>query len=334
MYSEIKPVTLNITLRQGLSIKSGEIVTVNIIKQLSGNKWAVGIRGKVFPAFSEFSLTPGKTIKAEVIATGRSIKLKIITEEASRIMELIKGQGLPDDSLSRVIITSLLKSGLMLDSTIIAKMRHYLQRKKDSSARLARILASLIDKNIDISGEGVEALVDIMRFGEDGGRKHDSKKENFHKNAEKLKEELEKQLEGGGDQENCLKLYNHMKGSSQTWFVIPYAVRTGNEQLTGTIRIQYNQYHKKVERCVCIVNDSSSVRWSFYIRPKKGKKQINIFCNNDGKRILCEKKIDELRVKVRNAGVEIDDIIHKEDEFDGFSPDWEISHYKKINTMT
>jgi hypothetical protein len=334
MFPEIQPVIVNIKSKQGLTLKSGDIVNVSIIKHLSGNKWAVGIRGKVFPAYSEFELTPGKTIKAEVMSSGNKIVLKIKNDESNRIVELIKQQSLPDDVLSKVIIMSLLKSRLILNNDTIAKMRQFLQKKKESSGRLARILALLVDKEIDISASEIDALVDVMRYGEQGERKQNRNRQRFNKNADDIKGEIEKQVKREEQEGNMLQLFNHLKGKNQNWIIIPYKVKEGDGELSGTIRVLYDPYGRCVKKCVCIVNEEDNTRWSFFITPENSKKRMIIYISNKNKLKRCEKKIEELRIKVHNMGVEIDDIIYNDKEFDGFTPDADIALYKKINTIT
>ena len=48
------------------ALRSGDPVTVRVVKHLSGRKWAVALEGRLFPAVAETPLKPGRSFTAFV----------------------------------------------------------------------------------------------------------------------------------------------------------------------------------------------------------------------------------------------------------------------------
>ena len=89
-----------------------------MLKQLAPEKWAVGIKGKVFPPMSTVPLTAGSTIFAQVQAQGRTIMLKLANEipsqarlEQTRFAQaraVLEKLGLPHDPATLLVVSSMM----------------------------------------------------------------------------------------------------------------------------------------------------------------------------------------------------------------------------------
>ncbi len=100
---------LNLNARSELHIRSGDFVSVKVIKRLTGNKWAVGIRGRVIPAFSRVNLASGQLLRALVTIQQGRITLKMIAEQTTPIQDLLVRQGIQPDKVMEQILTSFLR---------------------------------------------------------------------------------------------------------------------------------------------------------------------------------------------------------------------------------
>ena len=167
---------IKVSGKSNFSFKTGDIVTINVIKRLTGNKWAVGIKSKVYPVFTEFELEPGQKYEASVLRSKAKVFLKLIKSENSWFQDIInqiRVQGLPEDNLSVKIILSLIRTEQVVNIDTINKIRKYLINKKDNVSRLTRLLAIILNKQIDISNKNIEMLVEILQYGEnkDNGKR-------------------------------------------------------------------------------------------------------------------------------------------------------------------
>lgn len=320
------------------SLKDGDIVTVSVIKRLTGNKWAVGINGKVIPAFTKKDLTPGQKLRAFVVRQENRILLKCDTSgkvsPGENFSDYLIQQGLPNDALSHVIVLSLIRSHLSLSPELILKMRHIITKLKKKPEILARFLALIHDKHIDISSEKIESLLDLLSYGEDTGKyRRKNNKRRFFKNSEELKEKL-KQIVKKKAGKNLLQVFNHMKGKNPNWIVIPFNFDTENKKLSGTIRVLYDYIMQKVKKMTISINQDKNIQIYFHIIEEKSHKLLKIFCNNTEKRVQLSKKIENLCRNLQNKEIIIDDIIYKEENFDGFTPLEELNKYRKINMYT
>ena len=336
MIPEKFPQIIKLNHSANFTFKAGDIVTITVIKRLAGNKWAVGIRGKVFPAFSEKDLVSGQKLKAYVLQNKDTIFLKCDIPQKGNFSDYLVQQNLPDDPLSHNIILSLLKSRLSVNPELIMKLRQIIKKMNKKPEKLIRLLSIIYEKKIDISADKIKPLIGLLSYGEDTGEEQEkkNKKKNLNDNK-KIKEKLKSIVhKGTGKDYNLLQVFNHMKGENPTWIIIPFNFDSEDVKISGTIRIFYNFILQKAEKMTLMVNQNNDVRMGFHIVEKKDHKSLMISCNSEEKRIKIKKEIENLRGKLQNSHVIIDDIIYKGEEFDGFTPLEELNRYRKINMYT
>jgi hypothetical protein len=335
------PVDLKLTLnaRSELSLRSGDSVLVTVIKRLTGNKWAVGIRGRVLPAFSEVELTPGQRLRALVgIQRGR-ITLRISGQAADPIQELILRQGLQPSQLVQSIVTAFLRSGLPIAPERLLQVRQLLERLKLEPRKFARLIAIILEKGIDPRSRGLERLLLILGYGEQesGGERGRGRRGPL--DPEKLARQLQSDIESPESGEgSSLQVFNHLQGPDQTWVVIPFSYSFEDSgTVYGTIRLRYDVRRQRSDRLIVVVRSAQGGKWSFVLKngSRRGEAapapELYVFGEPVDKRRKAE--LNVLLQKLQNLGVKIDDTIREDQNFDGFDLPWEELSYHNVDTV-
>jgi len=148
--------------------RSGDLVTVRVATHLGGNRWQVTIKGEYYPVTSSLSLQVGSILRAELFRTSTRVYLKVESplsggDASSSLGRLIRELGLPDDSLSRLAIVALQQSGLAASADMVRPIRAGLERSGSADSHLARLLALLVDRHLELPAEVLESL---YRLGE------------------------------------------------------------------------------------------------------------------------------------------------------------------------
>ncbi len=332
---------IRIDAKPGLSLQTGEYVSLKVIKRILGNKWVLGLKGQVLAARSEFDLIPGETIRAQVSRVGRQIFFKINSKPENRLETFIAQSGLALDAVSQQIVAAMLRSGITLNPAMIQRIRELMVRHKGRGNRLARIITMIFDKNLEGDSPAFTGLIELLDFSEEGSknrgqgrkqRQRRSKKES--PGSDELVQLLEERVNAKpGAQYNLLQLFNHFKSNNDNWLIIPYNFKTGSSILSGTLRLLYDPYGKVTRRIVLIVNDDEGSRWSFLLQIRGGKQRLHVFCNREKPRRAGNNSLAGLQAKLQNLGVEVDDTIGEDVAFDGFSLPWEEQSFKRIDTL-
>jgi hypothetical protein len=322
---------LNLNARSELSLRSGDSVFVTVIKRLTGGKWAVGIRGRVLPAFSEVDLTPGQRLRALVTIQGGRITLKIAGQAADPIQELIVRQGLQPGELMESILTAFLRSGLAVVPERLQQVRALLRKFRLDPKKFSRIIAVLLEKQIDLRSPGLEQLLFLLGYGEGEpqgrqGRGRDGSRDP-DRLAEQLNGDIERPESGKG---SSLQVFNHLPGSEHTWIVIPldYSFE-GSGRVYGTLRLRYNVGQQRTDRLIVAVRDDRGGKWSFVLNTPGP--ELFVFGDPIDKRSRAE--LDVLLLKLQNLGVKTDDTIREDRNFDGFDLPWEELSYHYVDTV-
>ncbi len=318
-----------------LNIKSGDFIKINVVKRLIKNKWAVSVKGKVFSALSDIDLIPGQKLKALVNQSGNKLYFQI-QDSKSELLHNIMNQFGASDNLSKLILTSLIRSRMPITSGILHKIRNYLLRNKKNNKRTARSLSILLKKNIDISSEGIDSVLKILDF--DDGNQKDKNKQKYKdepEHKEKIKTALKKQIEKTsrtGD--HPLQLFNHLNGKEENWIIIPYNFNIDGIQYKGKIKMLYDYYNNKIVKFVFSVKSIYNSEWDIYCKENNNNTKLIVFCNNLKFKKIFEKQIELLKIAFNKQNIEIDTKLHSAIEFDGFSSDWDDISLKKIDTFT
>jgi len=307
---------LQITLRPGLRLRPGETVEVTVIKRLDLDKWAVGIGGRVYPAYSRLALEPGSMLKARVESAAGRLLLSLSEQPHDPLQAALIREGIPSGVASQLIARALVLSGLPVRGETIEKVKLLLSRLKLPVHKGARLLATLIDKGIEPTSRGVGALLAMLSFGESGGgdpRRYRGRK--MPTTPQEVKEYAAGLPVTGADAPDALQAFNHCKGKSQTWVIVPFVFGSDRERIAGSIKILYDPFLARPRRLSLTVDGMS-----FYLPLEGKKRKLMLFCDDPALGATAKRGLDTLRAKFHNMGMEVDDTILGREAFDGFSP--------------
>ena len=330
------PVDLKLNLNAGseLSLRSGDSVVVRVIKHLSANKWAVGIRGRVLPAVSQVELAPGQRLRALVEISHGRINLKVSGQPADPIRELIARQGFPPNQTLEAVVTALLRSAIAATPERVQQVRLLLERMKLDPKKFARLLAIMLEKGIDLKSRGLEQLVSLLGYGEREPDGREEKKRRMPRDSEEMAGQLRRDIEETpGGKGSTLQVFNHLRCAEHTWIVIPF--RYGCEPsglICGAIRLRYDVRKGRTERMILAVRNASGHKWSFVLENRR-EPRLYVFGGPPRMGRQARAELDVLRLKLQNLGVKIDDTIREDQNFDGFDLPWEELSYRNIDTV-
>jgi hypothetical protein len=289
---------------------------LTVIKRLDADKWAVGIGGRVYPAYSRLMLEPGSVLKARVTSSAGRLLLSLSDQPQDPLKAALHREGIPGGATSEIIARALLLSGLPIRAETIDKVKALLVRLKLPAHKGARLIATLIDKGIDPGSRGVDALLGVFSFGERGGgdpRRYRGRP--LPDTAGGVKEFISGLAVAGSDAPDAVQVFNHARGRAQTWVVIPFVFDADRDRMAGTIKVLYDPFLARPLRLVLTVEGIS-----FFLPLEGKKKTLSIFCDEPALRAAARRGLDMLRAKFHNMGMEVDDTILGGDAFDGFSP--------------
>lgn len=311
-----------------VGLRSGDTVVLTVLKALAPGKWAVGINGRVFPALSELDLTPGAILRARVSAAAGKFVLTVEKGMADPVSLALQRQGLPDTPLTQLIAGSLLRAGRSVLPEIVERMKAVLSRSGLDQRKAARIAATLVDKKIDLASSGLEALMALLAFGEKGGGDPRRFRGRPLPNTAAELRKLVAALPAADAAPAGLQVFNHSRGGSPTWVVVPFLFTTGEERIAGTMKFLYDTFASRLMRFVL-----SSGGLSFSVSLEGQVRRMSIFCDEEPVRRAAARGLDSLRAKFHNMGMEVDDTIHEGELFDGFSPAWEGASLRSVDAV-
>ncbi|MCX7038911.1 MAG: hypothetical protein NT005_07235 [Spirochaetes bacterium] len=320
--------SIQLSSRPVVGLRPGDSVVLTVLKALAPGKWAVGIGGRVFPAFSELDLSPGTILRARVGAAAGRVVLTVEKGLADPVALALQKQGLPDTPLTQLIAGSLLRAGRPVLLEVVERMKAVLSRSRLDPRKAARIAATLVDKKIDLTSPGLDALMSLLAFGEKGGsdpRRYRGRP--FPGTAAELRELAAAPAHEPGAPDG-LQVFNHSRGSSLTWVVVPFLFSMGDERIAGAMKFLYDSYASRLRRFVL-----SSGGLSFCVSLEGRARRLSIFCDEEPIRRASSRRLDTLRAKFHNMGMEVDDTIHEGELFDGFSPAWEGASLRSVDAV-
>jgi hypothetical protein len=327
---------LNLNARSELRLRSGDFVSIKVIKRLTGNKWAVGIRGQVIPAFSKVNLAPGQLLRALVTIQQGRITLKMTTEQTTPVQDLLVRQGIQPDKVMEQILTSFLRSGLAVEPERLYQVRRLLEKMKLDPKKFSRIIALILEKGIGLRSRALVPLLPLLGYGEQESGKKEGRKQRRLPDSQALMQQLRSAVEEPESAEgSSLQVFNHLQGSEASWVIIPFDYTYGSSgRIYGSIRLRYDPWRKQTDRLIVVARTEAGRKWSFVLQksPEDGL-ELSIFADPGDARRKVKAELEGLRLKLQNLGVKIDDNIREDENFDGFSLPWEELSYRNVDTV-
>ncbi len=320
--------SIQIVSRVAVGLRSGDLVVVTVLKALAPGKWAVAVNGRVFPALSGLELSPGDVLRARVGAAAGKFILAVEKGAANPASVALQRQGLPDTPITQIIAASLLRAGRPVLPETVERMKAVLARSELDRRKAARLAATIVDKKIDLASAGLEALMSLLAFGEKGG----GDPRRFRgRPLPNTAEELRKLVGGPPAHDEApagLQVFNHSRGGSSTWVVVPFLFSLGEQRIAGTMKFLYDTFASRLMRFVL-----SCDGLSFSVSLEGRARRLTIFCDEEPVRRAAARGLDSLRAKFHNMGMEVDDTIHEGELFDGFSPAWEGASLRSVDAV-
>jgi hypothetical protein len=320
---------IQISSRPGAVLRPGESVALSVLKALGPNKWAVGIGGRVYPAVSDLDLSAGTVLRARVgYASGRVV-LTIEKGLENPASAALLRQGLPDTPIAQVIARALLQSGRPVLPETVDRIKSVLARSRLEPRRAARLAALAVEKRIDLSSPGLDGLFSLLSFGEKGGgdpRRYRGRP--LPRGAAALRRHASSLAVDGAAQPSALQVFNHARGSSPSWVVVPFLFTEGGESLAGTMKFLYDT---RAERLLRFVLSADGLHFSLAVDGPAPR--LSVFDDAKPARRVVRRGLDTLRAKFHNKRVEVDDTVHDGELFDGFTPSWEGAALRGVDAV-
>ena len=320
---------IQISVAPSPGLRAGDSVVLTVLKPLDVGKWAVGIAGRVFPALSDLDLTPGSILRARVGVSGGRVVLTVQTGLDNPASIALLRQGLPDNALTQLIASSLLRSGRPVLPETVERMKVVLSRSRLEPRRAARLAAIMADKTIDLACPGLDGLMGILSFGEKGGadpRRY--RRRPFPKSAEEVKGLVSALAANGAEKPAGLQVFNHARASSPSWVVVVFHFEHEGHTVAGTMKFLYDEHAGRLRRFVL---SADGLHFSLSLEGRGHR--IVVFGDEEKVRRAARKGLDTLRAKIHNMGIEVDDTIHDGELFDGFTPSWEGASLRSIDAV-
>jgi hypothetical protein len=339
MISPAADLRLHASARSGLRLRSGDFVSVEVVRRLTGGKWEVSIQGRLLPARTRVELFPGQRLRAQVFLEGRQVRLRLSEPAGSPVRELLARAGLPADAASEAIAVALLRSGLSANPRNVGQARELLERLRLDPRRFSRLVALLLEKGIDIRSAGVADLLAVLGHGQ-GEAGEDSRR--FRRRQTKGQpQDVAEALRGiveEAEAQSGLQVFNHLRGRDGSWVIVPYSLSFDpGERIDGSIRLLYDDVGRTTTRAVVTARvergGRASALWSFRIQKREGGLHLECCCDDEKTIRAAQGRLPGLIRKLGNLGVKADDTIHKDDAFDGFSPPGEDVSYRAVDTV-
>jgi hypothetical protein len=313
------PGSIQVSARPGLGLRVGDVVTLQVLKRLTEDKWAVGLKGRVLPARSDLDLAAGTAVRARVQSAAGKIIFVIERGSPSPLAEALGRQGIAATPEAQLIAAALIRSGRPVDPGAIARVRALLARARLEVRRGSRAAATMLDKGIDLASPGAAELLGLLCLEESAGRDPRRRHgEPFPRNGREAKKSLARTA-SPEEPTSSLQVYNALRGKSETWIVVPFSYHEGGEECPGTLRLLVDPFAGRLRRLVVGIRPAGSAAWHFDFS-LEGRRRMSAYCDDRTAVRAARANLDTLVAKVHNMGIEVSDTVGEGREFDGFSP--------------
>lgn len=311
--------SIQVNARAGLGLRPGDVVTLHVIKRLADDKWAVGLKGRVLPARTALELTAGSSLPARVQSAAGRIVFVLERETPAPLAAALNRQGIPATPEAQLIAATLIRSGRAVEPSTMERVRALLAKARIGARRGARAAATMLDKGIDLAGDGAADLLQLLCWEDAGERGRRGRRGRpFPRNGAEARESLAR-VASTDEPTSGLQVYNALRGRSETWIVVPFQYRDGEHDCPGCLRLLVDPYAARLRRLVVGVRAGGSGTWQFDFR-LEGRRCMAVYCDEPAAACAAAADLDTLRRKVHNMGIEVSDTVREGREFDGFSP--------------
>ena len=351
-------------LPRSVKVDFGDFIELTVVNKISTDRWKINVLGKNIVARTKVPLSIGSRLQAKVMHSESELVLQITGDLNQPIHDVLLRDRIPTDSLTKMIVDSLVAHNIALKTKTMMTIRRALLKlqtekslKNLSPSKIIRALVFIFSKRINLYSEGIVNLVsELINYPYDSYPKYKSDKniqgQSFQRShslkGDNLKYNLEvpkifpiineKEFDPPADNKkvySVLSILNHFKntvGSNSKWVVLPIVLRTDTRILVkGNLRLLYD-VSEKISKLVINAEVKDSA-FAFIIDVKAKHPKMRAFFPSAISKTFREKISKELQIKMQNFGIKLDDTIREESGFDGFSEASNNELRRVINTI-
>lgn len=245
----------------GVNLKDGDIVSAKILSLKDGGNARIFFNGTVFDGTVSGNLKEGNILRMRVViksAQGGGADRIFLIPEPENISEkfqpyntfsLFSKLGLPKNELSSAILSFLTASEHRLDDDTAVRLFRFLKNTKKDVKKAAFVAGLLENKGIE-PDDNVFKKVYAALFGNENRREPDK---NGHK---------------PDDDEDVLKLLNHMQSGALHWLVFPFKRNIGEKTVDGSLALLLD-LQLKVGRLTVMRCKFENEEWIFILKDNR-----------------------------------------------------------------
>ena len=132
--NQLTPLRLQVDQIKHLTLRHGQLVKISVIKKLVGQKWLVGLQGRVLRATANIPLRRGQQLVATVSIENGRVLLRQRTAPIASLLEQLHSRG---DAVSTRLIDAMMRSGLPLTPALYQELARRLKPKQQRDNRSA-----------------------------------------------------------------------------------------------------------------------------------------------------------------------------------------------------
>lgn len=301
---------------------TGGFSVIRVISNSGGGFWAAERNGQRITVASATDLMPG-TVYRGILR--RSAGRWVFTPRES--WGDLPGRNAPgigpinvplpgtQDHARLLIVRAFLRAALPFpEGEKLAEFSRIAGRSSSrETLKRSALIARCAGRGLQLSEDDFETLYSLL----EGSYGRPDSGDSRERERKKGKESRDPADEVPENDSPSLYLFNHLlEREDSTWFIIPYRCDMENLVYNGSLRLFYKTREKRAETAVLSVRGEKSGELWYFRWPAGGKGLLRVY-HGDGRGTRQEIPGPWMR-KFRKMGLYIDDIIHKDDSFDGF----------------
>lgn len=316
------------------SFRSGSFVSFTVKENKGNGVYTVVLNNMLLQVQSKKKLNPGQQYRAVLLKLLGKIELKILANKTLS-SKVLNDLSLPVTKEMNMIVTALMRSGIPVNSATIGLMQKgstYINKKNKA---LYRLLAFMIEKQIPITKDSILSLYGLFNFSEgnsERGAEQRNKKNNDNKKGKNQNEAIDSTLKNyilrDDGKDSLLKYFNHRKGQRNNSIIIPLKYHTDTDH-SGVLTVKHDMLNNLLGFTLQLQDRAS---WKFVLSKEQEGYRMEVFSDNIYKKQRLLPLFKELKEKLHNKGIKIDDIKSNNSFTGNFFGESDID-YKSINEV-
>lgn len=307
------------------AVRSGDRITIKVIKKLHGDNWQISFKGKLLAVKSEVPLTEGKTYRGQVSLFGKTIRFRVQQGEERGAFA---GRAAKTE-IQQKVLQVLKRTGMPAAPEFVGTIAEKAQKMNTKDENFLKLAVLFLDKGIEVENEEDMTAYPFLvheRRKKGKGKEEEHRRESDEEDAKKepLKEKIKKyvqdQIRGvtkGYDSQ--LQLFNHIISSHENWIILPLHIKIDGEEIEGSLRLKMNSPGEKPGAMVLSTRRKGELL-SFAIGDLSAKEPVmKIYAGEQLDMANLSGQMELFSKKLTKLGIKLDDSINNGSLFDGFT---------------